>query len=54
MVFELIVPPANGSFCLGSENQPAGLRPVMLVKISVVEVEAGFLDSRRARSRPRA
>ena len=29
-MFWLIVPPANGSFCLGSENQPAGRRPVIL------------------------
>ena len=46
MVLGLMVPPANGSFCLGSENQPAGRRPAMSVRICVVRSMRAFSSSR--------
>ena len=41
-----MVPPANGSFCRGSENQPAGRRPAMSVRICVVRSMRAFSSSR--------
>ena len=50
MVLGLMVPPANGSFCRGSENQPAGRRPVISVRIFVVRSRRAFSSSRRERA----
>ena len=45
-----MVPPANGSLCRGSENQPAGRCPVISVRISVVRSSARLLLRRGERA----
>ena len=50
MVLGLMVPPANGSLWRGSENQPAGLRPVTSARISVVSSMRAFSSSRGERA----
>ena len=46
MVLALMVPPANASFCRGSENQPAGRVPAIPVKTSVVRSMRALSSSR--------